>query len=161
MAAITDLAAASSVGATDNLVINQSGTDRRVTADKFAVLSAANVFSQVQIIPRIRSLSLGGIADDGVVSFTPFNSNGILVLLGSNLALVSGIIMYRCGGGSQCAILAAAAGTLLATTVDQALTGTTGVDGKVTISANGSDGKIYVENRRGAGNTSYTVLEIG
>ena len=66
MAAITDLAAASSVAGPDQLVINQGGTDRRVTADKFAILSAANVFSQVQIIPRIRSLSLGGIADDGV-----------------------------------------------------------------------------------------------
>ena len=45
MAAITDLAAASSVAATDNLVINQGGTDRRVTADKFAVLGLANTFT--------------------------------------------------------------------------------------------------------------------
>ena len=35
MAAITDLAAASSVAPTDLLVINQSGTDRKVTAGKF------------------------------------------------------------------------------------------------------------------------------
>ncbi len=38
MAAITDLAAASSVAATDLLLVNQSGTDRKVTADKFAIL---------------------------------------------------------------------------------------------------------------------------
>ena len=38
MAAITDLAAASSVATTDLLVVNQSGTDRKVTADKFAIL---------------------------------------------------------------------------------------------------------------------------
>ena len=161
MAAITDLAAASSVAATDNLVINQSGTDRRVTANKFAVLGLANTFTALQVIPRIQSRSLGAIPDDGVVSFTPTGSNGIIVLLGNNLATCSGMIMYRCGSGSQCAILAASAGTLLATVVDQALTGTTGVDGKVTISANGSDGKIYIENRRGASNTSYTILEIG
>lgn len=39
MAAITDLAAASSVAGTDNLVINQSGTDRKVTADKFGIIT--------------------------------------------------------------------------------------------------------------------------
>lgn len=37
MAAITDLAAASSVAAADLFVINQSGTDKKVTADKLAV----------------------------------------------------------------------------------------------------------------------------
>jgi len=42
MAAITDLAAASSVAAGDQLAINQSGTDRRVTADKFARMNVAN-----------------------------------------------------------------------------------------------------------------------
>ena len=40
MAAITDLAAASSVAATDLLVISQSGTDRKVTADKFGIYVA-------------------------------------------------------------------------------------------------------------------------
>ena len=55
MAAITDLAAAASVAATDNLVINQGGTDRRVTADKFAILAMANQFSQILSAPRIRS----------------------------------------------------------------------------------------------------------
>lgn len=45
MAAITDLAAASSVAATDNLVVNQSGTDRKVTANKFAVVANANTLT--------------------------------------------------------------------------------------------------------------------
>ena len=160
MAAITDLAAASSVAATDNLVINQSGTDRRVTADKFAVLATANAFTALQVMPRIRSGTLGALADNAAASFTPTISNGILILLGNNLATCSGIIMYRCGGGSQCALLGSSAGTLLATAVDTVLTGTTGIDGKVTISANGGDGKIYVENRRG-GSTTFTYLEIG
>ena len=161
MAAITDLAAAASVAATDNLVINQGGTDRRVTADKFAILAMANQFSQILAAPRIRSGLLGAILDDGVASFTPSASNGILVLLGSNLANASGIIMYRCGGGSQCALLAATAGTLLNCLIDTALTGTTGPDGKINISANGGDGKIYIENRRGGGNTAFSYLDIG
>ena len=50
MAAITDLAAASAVNGTDNLVINQSGTDRKVTADKFAIVVAANTFTAAQTV---------------------------------------------------------------------------------------------------------------
>ena len=160
MAAITDLAAASSVAATDNLVINHGGTDRRVTADKFAVLATANAFTALQVMPRIRSGTLGVLADNAVASFTPNVSNGILILLGNNLATCSGMIMYRCGGGSQCGILGATSNTILATVVDTILTGTTGTDGKVTVSANGGDGKIYVENRRG-GSTTFSYLEIG
>ena len=40
MAAITDLSSASSVNAADYLVLSQSGTDKKVTADKFAVLTS-------------------------------------------------------------------------------------------------------------------------
>ena len=39
MPGITDLGSASSVAAGDQLAINQSGTDRCVTADKFAIVS--------------------------------------------------------------------------------------------------------------------------
>jgi len=143
-------------------MINTNGKVLNMPADgTTALLEAANAFTQLQVVPRIRSVSLGSILDDGVASFTPFGSNGIIVLVANNLATCCGVIMYRCGGGSQCALLASSAGTLLATVVDQTLTGTTGVDGKVTVSANGGDGKIYVENRRGASTTSYTILELG
>lgn len=40
MAAITDLASASSVAVGDYLVISQSGTDKKVTANKFAIQTA-------------------------------------------------------------------------------------------------------------------------
>lgn len=160
MTSITDLAAAGSVAAGDQLAINQSGTDRRVAADKFAILSAANTFTALTVTPRLRSDGPTSLTNNSVLSFAPNTSSGILIILGNNLATASGIIMYRCGGGSQCALLASSAGTLLATAVDQVLTGTTGVDGKVTISANGADGKIYIENRRG-GTTSFSWLEIG
>lgn len=50
MAAITDLAAASSVASTDNLVVNQSGTDRKVTANKFAIVALSNTFTATQNI---------------------------------------------------------------------------------------------------------------
>ena len=53
MAAITDLGAASSVAAGDELAISQSGTDRRVTADKFAIVGVANTFGGNVRVPRL------------------------------------------------------------------------------------------------------------
>ena len=63
MAAITDLAAASSVAATDNLVVNQGGTDRRVTADKFAIVDGANTFGANQRVPRLEVDSANAYID--------------------------------------------------------------------------------------------------
>lgn len=39
MAAITDLATASSIAAADYLVVNQSGTDKKFTADKLGIIA--------------------------------------------------------------------------------------------------------------------------
>lgn len=59
MAAITDLASASVVSSSDYLVINQSGTDRKVTADKFAISAGANTFSAVpQTVTSSSNLAL-------------------------------------------------------------------------------------------------------
>jgi len=41
MAAITDLASATSVATSDLLVLSQSGADKKVTADKFAIQTAS------------------------------------------------------------------------------------------------------------------------
>jgi hypothetical protein len=62
MASITDLASASSVAAADNLVINQSGTDRKVTADKFAIVGAANTFALLQTLTAGAGIGTGGNA---------------------------------------------------------------------------------------------------
>lgn len=48
MAAITDLASASSLGASDLFVINQSGTDRKMLANKLPMLDQANTFTAAQ-----------------------------------------------------------------------------------------------------------------
>lgn len=50
MAAITDLSTASSVGTGDYLVISQSGTDKKVTANKFAILAQSQTFANAQAI---------------------------------------------------------------------------------------------------------------
>ena len=48
MAAITDLASASSLGASDLFVVNQSGTDRKMLANKLPMLDQANTFTAAQ-----------------------------------------------------------------------------------------------------------------
>lgn len=48
MASITDLSSASSIAATDYLVVNQSGTDRKALANKLPLLSVANTFTAAQ-----------------------------------------------------------------------------------------------------------------
>src|SRR5574343_1358020 len=61
MAAIKDLSTASSAGTGDYLVISQSGTDKKVTANKFAIVANANVFTTTQSInPATNVTALGG-----------------------------------------------------------------------------------------------------
>ncbi len=48
MPSLTELSAASSVEAADQLVVNQSGTDKRVTANKFGIVGAANQWMLTQ-----------------------------------------------------------------------------------------------------------------
>jgi len=48
MAAITDLASASSLGASDLFVVNQSGTDRKMLANKLPMLDQVQSFTAAQ-----------------------------------------------------------------------------------------------------------------
>jgi hypothetical protein len=48
MAAITDLASASSIAATDYFVVSQSGTDRKALANKMPMLDQAQTFTAAQ-----------------------------------------------------------------------------------------------------------------
>lgn len=64
MPGIADLGSASSVAITDNLVVNQAGTDRKVTADKFAIVSQrangtinANWANYIELTPAVASYS--------------------------------------------------------------------------------------------------------
>jgi hypothetical protein len=69
MPAITDLAAAGSVAAGDQLAINQSGTDRRVTADKFAILGVAQNGKLVLGPGTTLTISAGAITATGSFHF--------------------------------------------------------------------------------------------
>jgi len=88
---------------------------------------------------------MAGLKDDTAASITPPNAQGFL--------------LYRRVGGTTGAIISfdaitgtaycfKIAGSADIETRTGALTGTTGTDGKITISAH-TDGKIYIENRLG------------
>lgn len=96
------------------------------------------------------------IADNGVYSFTPESIGGILLLWSGNSSVpvrsterAIAIFYAPTSGTADIAEMTIGSSTALTT---GALTGTTGADGMLTISSH-NDGKIYIENRRGASRT--------
>lgn len=91
----------------------------------------------------------GPINDDSVMIITPARGIGFIIIAPRLNAYntLSGIIMYRTASPSMSVILVQG-GTLIETST-AVLNGTTGTDGKFTVSAN-IDGNIYLENRLNA-----------
>ncbi len=87
MAAITDLAAASSVAATDLLVVSQSGTDRKVTADKFARAAANSAFSVGQ---TINGIDIGATVNDGL---SKVRAGELLLKVGTSFSMAQNEIV--------------------------------------------------------------------
>lgn len=88
------------------------------------------------------------INDDAVYSFAPPGDSGfVMVAVYTTVGNTSwGLYTYRTATGSHMIAMNAGANIDRTTGI---LTGTTGVDGRVTVSCH-TDGKIYVENRLGA-----------
>lgn len=95
------------------------------------------------------------IADDDFFSFVPPSnfSFGTNMLIGGNLANNIGLVWVRAATASASAALAVGANVDVTT---GALNGTTGTNGKLTISVNA--GIIYIENRTGAERTVQVTL---
>jgi len=94
------------------------------------------------------------IADEGFTTFE-FDSDpssGIAVIASNITAGEHAIVYFRVGSTPQCSILA---GSANATATTGALTGTTGTNGDLTISAH-TDNKLYIENQTTT-SRSYTV----
>ncbi len=90
MAAITDLAtlASADIAANDYLVINDSGTDKKVTAASFAPLNLANTFTAAQKIemenPILALTPLHGFADLSLAAADNGSSVGGRIIVGNN-----------------------------------------------------------------------------
>lgn len=113
MAAITDLAAASSVGASDNLVINQSGTDRKVTADKFAVVGNANTFAAAQTFNdeiNVRQHTSNNAWSIDCANGTPITVGNGVVFQFSQDSTFAGLVMLLNTSDGQMGVFACAGG---------------------------------------------------
>ena len=85
------------------------------------------------------------MADDTAISFKPSMDYGVLVLSGGS-SFTHAIVGFRAATGTTYALTTLSTGVNIAT--NTVLTGTTGTDGRLTIS--GSNGTLYVENRLGS-----------
>lgn len=110
----------------------------------------------VVIAPRYYSF-FATLADDMAFSFTPVGAlPSMLVLLGnSGEAASTALVWVRANAAPSAGSLFA--GANVAVTAGAALTGTTGTDGKVTISPH-TDGLVYIENRLGGTRTINVAL---
>lgn len=94
------------------------------------------------------------LADDTATSFVPPSIKGSIKIYAQDAATTTGSAAYESSAVPECISLTAGGDFEVATGV---LSGTTGTNDKVTVSA-ASDGKIYVENRFTAANNNITVL---
>ncbi len=113
-----------------------------------------NVGSEGTKATALYSGNTGTLSDDTVFSFTPPNDKGFIKVtngLGQNSRIID--LSYDTVGGTTA--LAGFQGAA----IDRAngvLTGTTGTDTKITVSA-ANDGKIYLENRNGSQKLWWTI----
>lgn len=128
MAAIPDLAAASSVAATDLLVVNQSGTDRKVTADKFVTVA-----SGVTTVVAQLKITRATIANNGTQA------------LGGIFGLA--IVQNASDGGQALLWLSVGSATIISQVAANIST-TQGTASKLNVYASG--GVFYIENKMGA-----------
>lgn len=134
-----------------------------VPATGTAALAAQSAnFTVTQQIPSVYTDISTSLADDAAMSFTPPAIYGLLLLWQRNTAAGTqnrtALIHFRASATPFCVIVAQPSTDIAVATT--ALTGTTGTDGKLTVSAN-TDNKIYIENRTGAAvYLGYQLLSI-
>lgn len=94
------------------------------------------------------------IGDDAATSFTPSGSEGVIAVTDDNAQ--GGVVHYKVSSTNATTSIGGTASLAVST---GSLSGTSGTDGNLTVSANDGDGKIYIENRTGGSrNVSYRIL---
>jgi hypothetical protein len=128
----------------------------------FAPLAGANFTGNIVMSEKNISGNSTSLNDDAAMSITPGNYIGIILIFNRTLSGVDttsepwAIINYDTTDDIGILSITKSTNTVLAT---GALTGTTGADGKFTISVH-TDHKIYMENRLG-GSRYFGDLSLG
>jgi hypothetical protein len=86
------------------------------------------------------------IADDAVYSFTPHDTNGIMIFMTRDTNQAYGMIWFRASGTNLVGEMTV--GPIVDTNSEVTPTGTTGTDGNILITAD--EGQLHIENRTGA-----------
>lgn len=96
------------------------------------------------------AIPISGVAlkDDTAISMTPLNTAGVIWVSFNRLAAYTALIGYDITGGKTF-ILTSGSTAIDIKSTSTVLTGTTGTDGKTTVSTDSTSGKIYIENRQG------------
>lgn len=129
-------------------------TDDDMNEIKTVVNGHDNLIGQVLDGTLVATLN-----DDNAISFTPDDNYGVILIGQRHFtgAEISSLVVYRSTSTLNfCKAIVTPTAVVPATGI---LTGTTGTDGKFTISAH-TDGKIYIENRTGS-TVSFSYLVFG
>lgn len=149
-----EIQAGNKTGGTVKINPNSYDVDTIIYSDTGAVLTVDGGDNDVDIATKLNFGDTGAITggaetinDDAAFSFTPVTSRGVLILRsGGAQSTIFGMFTYAAvSGTAYCYSWVVGSATVAAT---GALSGTTGTDTKVTVSAH-TDGKIYIENRSG------------
>ena len=140
------------------LDVTQRTTGKRIIGTIGAILLRGNTFADYPVgltDLRICDRREFTIADDTAVSFTPIRSYGTIEIASVSSSL-NNMALYRATATPQCELYRVSSGTAVTTGI---LAGTTGTDTNFTISAH-TDGKIYLENRRGGSVTVSVYARV-
>ena len=126
------------------------------TASKVPIADASGTL--LTWIPQYYSSTNITLADDAATYYTPPSILGVILINGrvSTYAQIFGMANFRTTSSVYCVSMLA--GTAFAVTTG-VLAGTTGVDGKFTVSPH-TDGRIYIENRFGA-SVNFAITYLG
>jgi len=163
MAAITDLASASSVASTDYFVVNQSGTDRKAQANKIPLFDTANTFTAAQTysdeINVRQHTSNNAWSIDIANGATVVAANGAVfqfstTVVFSGLVIVANatdgqVAMFLCGGGNVVEI--ADGGNVYSKTKDTATSSNLYYDA--------GTGEYRLQNNTG-GSRTYSIFTV-
>lgn len=130
------------------LDLTELSSGKRVIGTAAQILTRGNSFADYPAGTtdlRTQDRRVFVLPDDTAVSFTPLRNYGLMTIT-SLESLLQNHWRYRANVVPQCALFLTSSNSAATT---GALTGTTGADGSFTVSAH-TDGKVYLENRRGA-----------